>query len=211
MLPAHGSSAIWSLVIDTASSAQNMKGCRRCLHDTRHTHLSMVLCLLSPATASHSFQITVLTSAYPGHYPRPLLLEESYPFSHAVGTCSNDLERKERVSSFRSSIFRKSRLVESNMSPPEFETSCAAGAPLRMKTRFQKTVGEPLEHRAVIGNTAALLWHWWLQSRHEKHLLELCSLEPTGSPAVSNSGGLMLLSTNRKLSYCTATVRFIFW
>ena len=93
-LTAHGSSAIWSLVIDTDCSAQNMKDYRRCLHDTRRTHVSMVLCLLSPVTASRSFQITVLTSAYPGHYPRPLLLEESSPFSHAVDTCSHPRERK---------------------------------------------------------------------------------------------------------------------
>src|SRR5207253_2987444 len=31
---------------------------------------------------------TILTSACPGRYPRPLLLEESLPVRHAVCTCS---------------------------------------------------------------------------------------------------------------------------
>ena len=40
--------------------------------------------LLLPITCT----ITVLTSAYPRHYPRPWLLEESLPVRLAVGTCS---------------------------------------------------------------------------------------------------------------------------
>src|SRR5215831_5702992 len=36
---------------------------------------------------------TVLTSAYPRHYPRPWLLEESLPVHHTVGTCSRLFRR----------------------------------------------------------------------------------------------------------------------
>ena len=42
--------------------------------------------------------LTVLTSAYPRRYPRPLLLEESFPARLAVGTCSTrSIPRRENV------------------------------------------------------------------------------------------------------------------
>src|SRR5262249_58408658 len=44
---------------------------------------------------------TVLTSAYPRHYPRPWLLEESLPVHHTVGTCSR-LSRRGRTGLLRS-------------------------------------------------------------------------------------------------------------
>jgi hypothetical protein len=46
-----------------------------------------VLRIFSANPAGH-LCITVLTSAYPGHYPRHWLLEESLPTRHAVGTYS---------------------------------------------------------------------------------------------------------------------------
>ena len=39
-------------------------------------------------TCASFFHVTVLTSAYPGHYPRRLLLRQSFRLLHVVGTCS---------------------------------------------------------------------------------------------------------------------------
>src|SRR3989442_5149283 len=58
--------------------------------------------------------IPVLTSAYPGHYPRPWLLEESLPVRHAVGTCSGRLsERTYGVTPFPVPMVRIGRAVPS--------------------------------------------------------------------------------------------------
>jgi hypothetical protein len=65
-------------------------------------HQGLALCLgSSPLTHSLTFHNAVLTSAYPGHYPGPWLLEESFPIRHAVGTYS-DLCRRARMRLLRS-------------------------------------------------------------------------------------------------------------
>ena len=63
-------------------------------------------------TPSDHLHLTVLTSAYPGHDPRPWLLEESCPVRHAVGTCSGRLsERTYGVTPFPVSMMRIRRAV----------------------------------------------------------------------------------------------------
>src|SRR5256886_543839 len=75
--------------------------------------------------------ITVLTSAYPGHDPRPWLLEESLPVRHAVGTCSGRLsERTYGVTPFPVSMVRIRRAVLSTgfVGSADRSVSKAAGA-----------------------------------------------------------------------------------
>src|SRR5215469_13849717 len=48
---------------------------------------------LFTVTCSPLVQETVPTSAYPRHYPQPLLLGESYPCCHTVGTCSHERQQ----------------------------------------------------------------------------------------------------------------------
>ena len=55
------------------------------------------------------FLETVPTSAYPRHYPRLLLLGESFPRCHPVGTCSH--EPTTRVTSFLTLVLRVRRTL----------------------------------------------------------------------------------------------------
>src|SRR5215510_13260268 len=66
----------------------------------------------SAVTPLDHLPLTVLTSAYPGHDPRPWLLEESFPVRHAVGTCSGRLsKRTDGVTPFPVAMMRIRRAV----------------------------------------------------------------------------------------------------
>lgn len=87
---------------------------------------------MSVTPADH-LHLTVLTSAYPGHYPRPWLLEESLPVCHAVGTCSGrpyGSERTDGVTPFPGSMVRIRRAVLSTgfVGSAHRSVSKAAGA-----------------------------------------------------------------------------------
>ena len=93
--------------------------------------------------------ITVLTSAYPRHCPRPWLLEESLPVRHAVDTCS------------RGDVRARTGLRRSG-SP--FAVACRTGLStgfLRGGTRVDKAIARPLSS-AILAQPTATLYGWSL-------------------------------------------------
>jgi len=94
---------------------------------------------------------TVLTSAYPRHYPRPWLLEESLPVRHTVGTCSG-LSRSGRTGLLRSqfSLFAS----VGRCSPPGFST-VQTGHWFRMPVSYPVPFGS-----SVSASCAGLKLRW---------------------------------------------------